>query len=80
MRPPRQNVRINLWANFWKSLGAILIGNAVYLLLLAPNLPAAGRHKDFAMDWGLVVDFWTCLVFYGLIEMILRWKKRAKLR
>jgi hypothetical protein len=70
--------RINLWANFWTSLSAILIGNAVYFLLVSPNIPVAGRHRDFAIDIGLVIDFWVCLVVYGLIRLVLQRKNAGK--
>jgi len=72
--------RIAFWANFWKSLIAILIGNAFYFLLLSPHLPPAGRHRDFAIDLGLLIDFWVCLVIYGLLQLLVRWKSARKTR
>ncbi len=54
-------------------LVAILAGNATYFILLAPHLPEALRHEAFHVDAGLVVDFFVCLGFYGLI----RWFGRA---
>lgn len=74
----RTPASINLWANFWKSLAAILIGNALYFLVVSPLLPPAGRHRDFAIDLGLVIDFWVCLVVYGLIQLMLRRKNTGK--
>ncbi|HYG99690.1 MAG TPA: hypothetical protein VD837_11210 [Terriglobales bacterium] len=72
--------RLNIWSNVWRSLAAILIGNALYFLLIAPRLPPSGQHRPFAIDWGLVIDFWVCLVVYGLIDLILkRRKKRRKI-
>lgn len=68
---------LNLWANFWRSLAAILIGNAVYFLLIAPHLPPRGQHRPFAIDWGLVVDFWICLVVYGLMDLARRRRKKT---
>ncbi len=63
----RPSARQNLWPNFWRSLIAVLIGNAIYFLLVAPHLPERARHHYFALDLGLVVDFWICLVVYGLV-------------
>ncbi len=57
--------------NFTKSLVAVLAGNAAYVLLMAPRLPAAARHHAFDFDLGLLIDFWLCLVAYGLIELVL---------
>lgn len=60
--------------NFLQSLIAVLLGNAVYFLLM-PHLPAAARHDYRKYDLGLVVDFWICLVIYGLISLIRRWRR-----
>ena len=57
---------------FWHALIAVLAGNAVYFLLLEPRLPARARHQLYQLDWGLVVDFWVCLCFWGVIEMLQR--------
>jgi hypothetical protein len=66
MPQPSSNRR-NFWANFWRSLIAVLVGNAIYFLLVAPRLPQSARHRYFTVDLGLVIDFWICLVVYGLI-------------
>jgi hypothetical protein len=63
----RPSVRLNFWPNFWRSLIAVLVGNAIYFLLVAPHLPQSARHRYFAVDLGLVIDFWVCLVIYGLV-------------
>lgn len=64
--------------NFAKSLVAVLLGNAAYFLVM-PHLPPAARHKTFQIDLGLAVDAWFCLVFYGLVEMVVRvWSRRAR--
>lgn len=65
-----------LSANFWKSLIAVLAGNLLYFFVLLPSLPARARHRPFQLDWGLVVDVWVCLVLYGMVELILRWRRR----
>jgi len=56
-------------ANWWRSLAAVLAGNLIYLLA-EKHLPPRAQHQPFAFDWGLLVDFWICLVCYGLIRMI----------
>jgi hypothetical protein len=71
---------MNLWPNFLKSLVAVLAGNAVYFLLLAPWLPPAGRHGIYRIDLGLVIDFWVCLAIYGVIELVWRRKRAGALR
>ncbi len=59
--------------NFWQSLIAVVVGNAIYLLPM-PELPHRARHTTFRFDLGLVVDFWICLVIYGLLELFKRWR------
>ena len=55
---------------------AVVIGNAIYFLMIMPLLPLAGRHKIARIDLGLAIDFWVCLVVFGLIELVRR-RKRA---
>ncbi len=55
-----------------KQLAAVLIGNAIYFLLLMPHLPPAAQHQPDRLDLGLLVDFWICVVVYGIIELIAR--------
>jgi hypothetical protein len=59
--------------NLLQALVAIVLGNVVYFLLL-PSLPQAARHHPFQLDLGMVVDFWFCLVAYGLIRTARRWR------
>ena len=59
-----------------KQLVAILIGNAIYFLLLMPHLPAAAQHRPDKLGLGLLVDFFVCVVVYGIIQFLAR--KRAK--
>jgi hypothetical protein len=59
--------------NLLQALVAIVLGNVVYFLLL-PSLPLAARHHPFQLDLGMVVDFWFCLVAYGLIRTARRWR------
>lgn len=63
-------------ANFVQSLAAVLLGNAAYLIL-SPYLPAPARHTIFKMDLGVLVDFWFCLVAFGLIRTAIWWRHRG---
>lgn len=56
-------------------MAAVLLGNAVYFLLM-PHLPPGARHAPNRLDLGLVVDFWICLVVYGIIDLGLRHRAR----
>jgi hypothetical protein len=58
--------------NFIQALAAVVLGNVAYFLL-APSLPLP-RHRPFQMDMGLFVDFWFCVVAYGLIRTARKWK------
>lgn len=79
MPSPRKPARLYPWSNFVKSLIAILIGNAVYFLVLSPRLPPSARHGINRIDLGLLVDFWVCVVIYGVIELMLRMWRRTRL-
>ncbi len=68
--------RLTQW-RLLSSFAAIVLGNAIYFLLLAPQLPEAARHQPFRLDLGLVLDFWLCVVCYGGIEL-LRHRRRHK--
>jgi hypothetical protein len=59
--------------NFLQALLAIILGNVVYFLLV-PSLPPAARHRPFRLDLGMVLDFWLCLVAYGLIRTARKWR------
>ncbi len=62
-----------------KQLIAIVVGNLLYFFLLTPHLPPAGRHHPDRLDLGLLVDFWVCVVMYGLIELLDRkWRSRSE--
>ena len=58
--------------NLLQALCAIILGNVAYFLL-TPSLPLP-RHRPFQLDAGLLVDFWFCVVAYGLIRTARRWK------
>lgn len=59
--------------NFIQALLAIVLGNIVYFLL-SPSLPPAARHHPPHEDLGLLIDFWFCLVAYGLIRTARKWR------
>ncbi len=69
-------VRQSVLRNFVKSLIAVIIGGAVYFLVIEPRLPLHARHQIFRFDLGLLINAWICLVTYGIIEFVLRWKKK----
>jgi len=54
---------------------AVIGGNLLYFFVLMRHLPPAGRHRPDKLDLGLVVDFWVCVVVYGLIELADRRKR-----
>jgi len=49
-------------------LVAILLGNGLYFAL-SPHLPPAAQHRSNAIDLGTIIDFWICLLMYGLMEL-----------
>jgi ABC-type uncharacterized transport system permease subunit len=53
-----------------KQTVAVVVGNLLYFFVLMPHLPAAGRHRPDRLDLGLIVDFWVCVVLYGVIELV----------
>ncbi|HEY6338539.1 MAG TPA: hypothetical protein VIW68_08605 [Candidatus Sulfotelmatobacter sp.] len=69
MSKPLGPVMINLL----QALLAVVLGNVTYFLL-APSFPPVARHRPFHFDLGMALDFWFCLVAYGLIRTARRWK------
>jgi hypothetical protein len=63
----------NVVINFLQALAAIVAGNLVYFLI-QPSLPPAARHHRFQVDLGTVIDFWFCLVAYGIIRTVRKWR------
>lgn len=59
--------------NFLQALVAIVLGNVIYFLVV-PSLPAVARHHPLHVDLGMLIDFWFCLVAYGLIRTVRRWR------
>ncbi len=59
--------------NFLQALLAIILGNVVYFALL-PSLPPVARHHPFHLDVGMLLDFFFCVVAYGLIRTARKWR------
>ena len=59
--------------NVLQALLAIILGNVVYFLR-EPSLPLIAQHQLFRPDLGMLIDFWFCLVAYGLIRTARRWR------
>jgi hypothetical protein len=54
---------------FWRSLIAVVVGNAIYFSVQR-FLPPKAQHQPFQIDWGLAVDFWICVACYGIVRLI----------
>ena len=66
---PLEKVNMKLTTVKWlKYLVAILLGNGLYFAL-NPYLPPPAQHHPFKLDLGTLVDFWLCVLIYGLIEL-----------
>jgi hypothetical protein len=65
--------KLSVRLNFLQALLAIILGNVMYFALL-PTLPLVARHRPFRVDLGMVLDFWMCLVIYGLIRTLRKWR------
>ena len=48
---------------------AILAGNAIYFLVLFPDLAPPLRHEQFRFALGMALDFLCCVVVYGVIRL-----------
>ena len=59
--------------NFLQALLAIILGNVVYFALV-PSLPPVARHRPPHLDLGMLLDFWLCVVAYGLIRTARKWR------
>jgi hypothetical protein len=70
---PRQSIA----GNFLRALIAVVAGNAIYFLLM-PHLPVAAQHRTLHYDLGLVVDFWFCLVAFGIVKIVAQWRDRRR--
>lgn len=67
--PPTLNNLMKATSRLWiKYLAAVILGNALYLML-SPYMPPGARHHKL-VDWGTFVDLWFCLFVYGIIELL----------
>jgi hypothetical protein len=62
--------------NFVHALVAVVGGNALYFGL-ARFLPPWAHHIAFRIDLGMVVDFWFCLVVFGVVKTVADWRRGA---
>ena len=63
--------------NFVHALVAVLGGNIAYFLL-EKYLPTRAQHVPFRLDLGTLVDFWFCLVVFGLVKTIARRRRSSR--
>jgi len=42
-----------------------------------PYLPRMAQHQAYRLDLGLLVDFWICLVMYGIIELGVQLRRKS---
>ena len=56
---------------------AIVLGNGLYFSL-APYFPPLARHRPYHVDLGLFIDFWFCLLVYGMLESAAFLHRRSK--
>lgn len=63
-------------------LVAVLVGNAIYFLVLFPVLPEGLRHQPLRMDAGLLLAFLCCVGIYGVIRLASRhaqeWNRKSE--
>jgi len=62
--------------NFLHALVAVIVGNAAYFFVMR-YLPPRAHHVPFRIDLGLVVDFWFCLVVFGVIKTAAGRKRKS---
>ncbi|MBZ5587569.1 MAG: hypothetical protein LAO05_03330 [Acidobacteriia bacterium] len=59
-----------------RALAAIVAGNVLYFFVAWPRLPEAARHRPFALDAGLAIDFAICVVVYVALGRLFRRRLR----
>lgn len=64
---------MNAWV---RALIAVVVGNALWFLVLQPQFPPALRHRPFAYDLGLLLDFLVCLALYVALGRVRRRRKQ----
>lgn len=68
--------RLSLTRNLLEAIIAVVVGNAIYFLVLWPYLPERARHQVYRIDLGLAIDFWVCVACFGAVKLISGFKKR----
>ena len=63
---PAARMTPRLWIEY---SAAILVGNAIYFLVLYPDLAPSLQHQRNRFDVGLALDFLCCVVVYGVIRL-----------
>jgi ABC-type uncharacterized transport system permease subunit len=65
-------------------LVAVLVGNAIYFLVLFPVLPESLQHQPLRADAGLLLAFLCCVGIYGVIRLASRhaqaWIRKSETR
>jgi uncharacterized RDD family membrane protein YckC len=69
-------IRKSVFSGLGESFLAVLLGNIIYFSA-SPYLPARLQHELFRPDAGLLADFLTCAVIFGLIRYV---RKRSASR
>ena len=62
-----------MMVNLLQAFAAVVLGNLAYFILV-PSFLAVARHRGFHLDLGMLIDFWLCLVAWGLIRTARRWR------
>ncbi len=65
-----------MFRRHWKTLVAVLGGNLLYFGVLYNYLPPVARARTSRIDLGLVIDFWICVMIYGLLAFRFNRKRR----
>lgn len=63
---PFDSMRVFI-GRFTKIFVAVIGGNALYYVF-EDNLPAVFRHRIFALDWGLLLDLWICILCWLILD------------
>jgi hypothetical protein len=67
------------WRSWLKMLIPVVGGNILYYSFIH-SFPDALQHQPFQLDWGLLADFWICLLGWGLYDLteriISKWQRK----
>lgn len=53
-----------------RALVAVIVGNALYFVVVMPVLPRWLGHAPYQLDAGLALDFAICLALYALFARL----------